>query len=147
MTALPRKVKKKDFDKEKMYAKIMPSIAPAERPVEVPQEKPSPEAAASAAAPDPAGEELAGPGLHNYMEDMVRDRLEHTMKVLSACDCPRCRQDIMALALNQLPSSYAVAGDGDEARYLKKLRGAYEVKVTASLIKAIQQVKTNPRHK
>ena len=121
---------KKDFDKEQMYRKIMPSIAAPE-----PDEPPEPE------PPEPAGV----PRLHNFMEDMLLDKLERTAKVLQACDCERCRQDIMVLALNQLPPAYAVAAP-DDARQMRKLRGAYEVKVTASLIKAIQQVKSSPRH-
>jgi competence protein ComFB len=133
---LPKKIKK-DFDKEKMYSKIMPSLAMAERQKEEPGDAP-----VSAAGDD--GEPL--PKLHNYMEDMMADKLAHTTKVLGACDCPRCQQDILALALNQLPAAYAVAETIDEPRYLAKLKGVYEVKVTAALIKAIQQVKINPRH-
>lgn len=121
---------KKDFDKEQMYRKIMPSIAAPE-----PDELPEPEPAESDGVPR----------LHNFMEDLLLDKLERTVNVLQGCDCERCRQDILALALNQLPPAYAVAPP-DDARQIKKLRGAYEVKVTASLIKAIQQVKSSPRH-
>jgi competence protein ComFB len=134
---MPKKIKK-DFDKEKMYSKIMPSLALTDRqPKEEPGDAPP-------LPPEAETEQL--PQLHNYMEDMMREKLAHTTKVLGACDCPRCQQDIMALALNQLPAAYAVAESPEEARYMLKLRGVYEVKVTASLIKAIQQVKINPRH-
>lgn len=112
-----------------MYRKIMPSAAPS-----VPE--------APVAVQEAEAEPLR---MRNFMEDMVRDKLEHTLGVLECCDCERCRGDIVALALNQLPTAYAVA-DGNDAYYMKKLRGAYEVKVTAALIRAIQQVKQNPRH-
>lgn len=133
--AKTRKIKK-DFDKEKMYMKIMPSMVLADKP---------PPAGRGPDGGEPPAEEAAC-ALHNYMEDIVRDKLPHTMKVLGACGCERCRMDILAVALNQLPPAYAVAGQEDQPRYLKKLRGAYEVKATASLIRAIQTVKTNPRH-
>lgn len=117
---------KKDFDLEQMYRKIMPSIPVGE---ELPRQEEDP--------PEPR--------LHNYMEDMVREKMDHTMKTLNACTCGRCRQDILALTLNQLPAAYAVADPGD-THYLKKLRGAYEVKVTAAIIQAVQQVAKAPRH-
>jgi hypothetical protein len=134
---LPKKIKK-DFDKEKMYSKIMPSLAAPGRPA---KEEP-------VSTVPPAAEEESDqtPHLHNYMEDMMLEKLPHTTKVLGVCDCPRCQSDIMALALNQLPAAYAVAEQADEPRYMTKLKGVYEVKVTAALIKAIQQVKIHPRH-
>jgi competence protein ComFB len=137
---MPKKIKK-DFDKEKMYSKIMPSIA--ER-----GDTPTAEERELGFAGIPAMQEDSGeaPALHNYMEDMMLEKLPHTTKVLGVCDCPRCVSDIMALALNQLPAAYAVAEQPDKSRMMQKLRGLYEVKVTASLIKAIQQVKMNPRH-
>lgn len=120
---------KKDFDKDKMYHKIMPSVPPA------------PEWSAS--KPEEPEPREARP--HNYMEDMVLEKLDHTMNVLGACGCGRCRKDIVALALNQLPTAYAVA-DGNGEKHIKKLKGTYEIKVTAAIIKAVQQVKLNPRH-
>lgn len=117
-----------------MYLKIMPSAQAGGQALRTPEKSP-PE---TTGAPE-------GPQLHNYMEDMVLEKLERTIKVLNGCDCERCLKDVLALALNQLPTAYAVS-DSDGDRYLKKLRGAYEVKATAALIKAIQQVKKNPRH-
>ncbi|WP_179860783.1 late competence development ComFB family protein [Sporosarcina koreensis] len=46
-------------------------------------------------------------GVHNVMEDVVRDTLmtyKNSMNL--ACDCERCLNDIMALALNDLPPRY-----------------------------------------
>jgi hypothetical protein len=49
--------------------------------------------------------------------------------------------------MNTLPPAYAVtAEDEDSLERVKRLRRDYEVKVTATLIKAIQQVKNEPRH-
>lgn len=134
MAKQTKQKKIKDFDKDTMYRKLMPSAE---------QEKP----AHSAPVEDPGAAEQRAPGgfvLHNYMEEMVRDKLDHTAKVLEACGCDRCRKDIIALALNQLPAAYAVVEKPEE--HLRKLKASYEVKVTTALIKAIQQVKKSPRH-
>ncbi|WJY26140.1 late competence development ComFB family protein [Sporosarcina trichiuri] len=43
------------------------------------------------------------------MEDVVRDTLLTYKKSMNlACSCDRCLDDIMALALNDLPPSYVV---------------------------------------
>lgn len=46
-------------------------------------------------------------GVHNVMEDVVRDTL-HTYKssLHLTCDCEHCLNDICALALNELPPRY-----------------------------------------
>lgn len=107
----------------------------------------------------PAAEPLVGPSVnpdsdapgeiplqvHNFMEDMVLERLDHTLNVLNGCGCERCKKDILAIALNQLPSAYAVI-QGDTTHYRKKLKGHYEIKVTSALIRAVQEVKKHPRH-
>ena len=81
------------------------------------------------------------------MQDILLEKLPHTMKVLRSCQCERCRLDILAIAMNSLPTAYAVTTEAEDSlERVKKLRRDYEVKVTATLIKAIQQVKNEPRH-
>lgn len=146
---------KKDFDKDKMYSKIMPSIQTAVREslpesTPVPARQPSP-------PPPPQDEGPASVLVHsihtadggfllrNFVEEIMLDKLEHTMRVLRVCTCERCQKDIMAITLNNLPSAYAVMPNDDQGRE-KKVRGEYEVKVTSALIQAIQLVKAQPRH-
>lgn len=139
---------KKDFDKDKMYRKIMPSMEPEAGGVQEPHdeaEADEPEVGAQAVVEELPPDDEEEPQLHNLMEDMMRERLVRTINVLGACDCERCKMDIMAIALNALPAAYGVVWKND-AMYIKKLRAVYEVKVTAALIKAIQQVKSAPRH-
>lgn len=138
---------KKDFDREQMYSKIMPTYTrefgqdgdELQEP-ELP-EQPEPEI-------EPGPEiEPKRLRLHNYTQDILLEKLPHTMKVLRSCQCERCRLDILAIAMNSLPPAYAVTvGEDDGADRVKKLRREHEVKVTATLIKAIQQVKNEPRH-
>ena len=135
---------KKDFDRDKMYSKIMPTSIPEPEALED-QRIFAPVLKKEPAGPPPELE-LSAPSMHNYMEDMLREKLMHTMKVLRSCQCERCQLDVLAIALNALPAAYAVTEKDDSAGRIKDLRREYEVKVTATLIKAIQQVKSAPRH-
>ncbi|MCL2579683.1 MAG: late competence development ComFB family protein [Oscillospiraceae bacterium] len=132
---------KKDFDKEKMYSKIMPSIVtppPSQEPPdkdEVPGEE----------------EEIPARGrqqyiLRNFIEDLVMDKLDHTILMLRGCECEWCKKDVMAKALNELPAAYTVIEPSDLHETVGALRANYEVKVSSALIKAVQAVKSNPRH-
>lgn len=128
---------KKDFDKDKMYQKIMPTMEP-----DTVEQPPPPLELSGEPSQLPPGEE---PQLHNLMERMLRERLDRTIDILGCCNCERCKMDIMAISLNALPSAYGVVWDNDPS-YIKKLRGSYEVKVTAALIQAVRQVNSAPRH-
>jgi competence protein ComFB len=134
---------KKDFDRDKMYSKIMPTYTKEDGYEEEIERE-------SAEPPEPPEQEAAEPEklrLHNYMQDILLEKLPHTMKVLRSCQCERCRLDILAIAMNSLPTAYAVTTEEEDSlERVKKLRRDYEVKVTATLIKAIQQVKNEPRH-
>ena len=50
---------------------------------------------------------------HNVMEELVRDTLEIVLKGYNCCKCEKCRKDMMALALNNLPPHYSVTKKGD----------------------------------
>ena len=138
--SLNKKVKKdkKDFDKEKMYSKIMPSVVtPPPRP-ERAEKQPPDEEDVSFAEPQYV--------LRNFVEDIVLDKLDHTITILRCCDCELCKKEVMALALNEIPSVYTVIEAGQVEETLKTMRVQYEVKVASALIKAVQTVKTNPKH-
>lgn len=132
-----RKQLKKDFSKEAMYRKIMPSISSA------------PEYGAE------AGEEPRQPREEpdfpidmpcNVMELVVRSKLPQTMETLGACSCGQCRNDALALALNLLPPSYAVTEPGLLGERARRLRANNEIKITAAIIRAVQAVMARPRH-
>lgn len=145
-----RKLKKdpgrKSFDKEQMYAKIMPSFTP-QQPAE-PLPAPEPDAAADAGRRQSRAAQAPQPRylLRNYMEDIVLEKLDHTMKMLKACECERCKKDVMALALNSLPNAYMTIEPQDVEEQVRRLRAGVEIKVSAALIKAVQEVKASPRH-
>ena len=130
----PKKPAKKDFDMELMFQKIVPSLQQ--------QEKAHVMETVSVEAPQQREE---GVREVNLIKRILLEKLDHTMKMLRACDCDRCRSDILALALNELPTFYAV----DETKFSDKiveLRRQYEVKAMSALIMAVQKVKAEPRH-
>jgi len=129
---------KKDFDKDQMYSKIMPSILTMPPQARVEQESLDDE------AEDHDDQQYI---LRNFMEDIVIDKLERTMTTLRCCECERCKKDVMAYALNELPPAYMVTEPEDLEATIKQLRKTYEVKVTSALIKAVQKVKAQSHHR
>jgi len=86
--------------------------------------------------------------LRNYMEDAVRSILENMLekKSYTGCKCSRCRLDIMAYALNQLPPKYVVTRKGETFTRISELASQFETDVVVALSKAIRQVGKNLRH-
>lgn len=127
-----KKQLKKDFSKEAMYRKIMPSITAPPDPFE--EAPPIPETEVPEHEP------------YNVMELIVRSKLPSTMETLGACACDQCKSDVIAIALNHLPAAYTVG----EAEHIRKkaavLRAGNEIKITAAIIRAVQTVMAEPRH-
>lgn len=82
----------------------------------------------------------------NYMEDVVFKYLDSIIASTDCCRCQRCRMDIAAYALNQLPSKYVVTRKGEVYSKLLELQQQFETDVIIAIVKAIEVVKKNPRH-
>ena len=84
----------------------------------------------------------------NYMEEMVSDELEKLLaeKIGNACQCQRCKLDVMSWALNRLPPQYVVSEKGRIYTKLNELRIQFRVDVIRELTKAIFYVSKNPHH-
>jgi competence protein ComFB len=152
---------KKTFDKELMYKKIMPS---ASRQVletddqETQQIKEINET--QKIEKIPAQNETVlfqnkeikwiteNPGesiLYNITERLVMNRLEIALKKMNCCRCDRCKKDIVALTLNQLPPLYVVC-TSDEIDGLLAKNENLGLQVTSAILKAILTVRKSPRH-
>ncbi|MBF0542813.1 MAG: late competence development ComFB family protein [Candidatus Riflebacteria bacterium] len=85
--------------------------------------------------------------LNNRMEVFVRNELE-VLKAREAdiCTCERCLLDVIALALNALPSRYVVTKFGEIAANLELESSQYRADVTVALLKALEKVRQKPRH-
>ena len=85
--------------------------------------------------------------LHNYMEDIINHVLDSTLSRRDdLCKCDKCRLDIMALALNNLPPKYVVTDKGRIYTKLAELELQSKTDVIKEITKAINVVKGKPQH-
>jgi competence protein ComFB len=85
--------------------------------------------------------------LHNNMEDLVLRYAETSMNRMgSICKCEKCRKDVAAIALNNLPAKYIVTEKGDMYTRLKEMEMQYIADVVREVTKAIDIVAKNPMH-
>ena len=84
--------------------------------------------------------------LKNVYEDMVGMYIDDCIAESNMCLCPRCRADVYALTLNNMPPKYVVA-DGE---YLfaraQALSAQYKIDIIAAITKSIMIVAKEPRH-
>jgi competence protein ComFB len=85
--------------------------------------------------------------LHNYTETVVKEVLNEILsKRDNICKCEKCRLDIMAIALNNLPAQYYVSRKGE---VFSKLLASYmetRTRVVTEVTKAAIQVERMPHH-
>lgn len=81
--------------------------------------------------------------LVNLVEQLVADRLDGAFDKFNCCRCDKCRRDVAALALNALPPQYVVA---EPEEIPKLLEEAPAKDIPTALVKAILQIKNNPKH-
>lgn len=86
-------------------------------------------------------------GVHNVMEDVVRDTLlSYKNNMNLACDCEQCLNDISALALNELPPRYIA-----NSKYGPYVRATHEANhqgitnIIAIIAKSAALVSQSPR--
>ncbi|MFV9567620.1 MULTISPECIES: late competence development ComFB family protein [Thermoanaerobacter] len=84
--------------------------------------------------------------LKNYMEDAVEQMMDEVLKDLDVCKCLRCRMDIKALALNNLPPKYVVSEEGELYVKTNELVRQFEVDIIKAITMAAIKVNNNKRH-
>lgn len=84
--------------------------------------------------------------LINLTEMLVREKAAEVMARLSVCDCPICTQDVLALAMNSLPSKYVTTDSGRQHLLLDIYKKQAETDIIAALTRACVRVKVSPRH-
>jgi competence protein ComFB len=82
----------------------------------------------------------------NYMEEVVRYLLDETLKDINMCQCNKCKMDIYAMALNELPPKYIVTKKGELYSKINILKQQFEVDVISAITRAAILVKRSPRH-
>ena len=83
--------------------------------------------------------------LYNITEKLVLNKLDATLKRMNCCRCDRCKQDIVAIALNSLKPMYIVSTRDEIEQKILKLKDV-DIEVTTEVIKAVLTVRKNPRH-
>lgn len=85
--------------------------------------------------------------LKNYMETLVEESLESVLAGYpEVCGCERCRLDMMALALNNLPPRYIVAERGLTHVNLQAANAQFSSDVLYAVNQAILLISMRPRH-
>lgn len=85
--------------------------------------------------------------LRNLMEDQVETALtELIVRSPDVCACDRCRVDMMAFALNNLPPRYVVDESGTMGGYLEATAASLRADVEYCVSWAIQMISARPRH-
>lgn len=84
--------------------------------------------------------------LKNYMEEIVMNKTDELLKLMNMCSCEKCRLDIIAIALNELPAKYVVSEIGELYTKLNELEQQFEIDVETAIVKAAVMVSKNPKH-
>lgn len=100
------------------------------------------------AAPQNAGSALFAQhdNLVNIAEVLAKEKLTLVMSRMKVCSCSTCVNDVLALALNSLPTKYVTTDAGKQYFQLDMYKKQYETDVLAALTKACVRVKASPRH-
>jgi len=82
----------------------------------------------------------------NVTEIIAESKVDEVVAMMEACSCSKCVNDILAIALNSLPTKYVTTDVGKQYIQLNSYKKQFETDVVAALIKACQIVKESPRH-
>ena len=107
-------------------------------------ETPPAPVAVDAAAEKPDEEEVI---CANIMEILVERKAETYMELFGLCCCDRCKMDVQALALTELPAKYVVMAKNELPLRLSLYEGRMNTAVTAQILRACKVVLAEPRHK
>lgn len=89
--------------------------------------------------------------IKNYIELAVEEMVDDVLKNYAksnpgTCICTRCRLDIMAIALNNLPTRYVVTDEGGIYTKVAIEQVAGRAQVVAAILNSIKLVQKSPRH-
>ena len=88
--------------------------------------------------------------LVNVTEEIVRGLVSfllHGTEYQTFCHCNQCEMDIIAIALNALPSKYVASNESRDAAFRQLNTRENIEEINKQIIRAIHIVGRNPRHK
>jgi len=141
---------KKELDKDMMFQKIMPALS--ENPFSggnalVNINSKSPDVPAVLGSKLFARRKDFDPGVGaatvNAMEEYVLRHADSVIQRFKLCRCDRCRRDVAAYALNNLPPKYVEATAEEISKAIDEIP---QSEVLGVLVKAALYVRSNPNH-
>ncbi|MDD2446878.1 MAG: late competence development ComFB family protein [Tissierellia bacterium] len=84
--------------------------------------------------------------IKNYMEEVVFNHMDKVLNNMEICKCEKCRMDIAAIALNNLPTKYVVTQKGELYSKVSTLLSQFEVDAITTITKAAIKINENPQH-
>lgn len=85
--------------------------------------------------------------IRNCAEKFVEEHLARVLaKNPSVCQCQRCHDDMMALALNQIKPYYVSTEDGDMYTRLNLYSRDNDMDILLAVAKSVEQVSAHKRH-
>jgi len=85
--------------------------------------------------------------LMNFMEGVVMAYVDEVIADdPDFCDCPRCRLDVLAIALNDVKPKYVVTTKGLAYARMGELQAQFRADTIVAVTRAMKIVKAHPRH-
>jgi competence protein ComFB len=81
------------------------------------------------------------------MESVVASYVDEVIETdKSFCGCPRCRLDVVAIALNAVKPKYVVTTKGFAYARMSQLQAQFRADTVIAVTKALKTVKEHPLH-
>lgn len=85
--------------------------------------------------------------LHNTMEKAVFNIIDNVLnKRDDICKCDKCKLDIIAIVLNNLPPKYVVTEKGELYSRVNEMEIQFGADIIKEIVKAVDIVLKSPRH-
>lgn len=86
--------------------------------------------------------------VHNTMEELVFRYVDKAFQreETDMCKCERCKMDVAAIALNNLPTKYVATDKGSIYVKIQEMEIQYIVDVIREVTMAMEKVKVHPSH-
>ena len=85
--------------------------------------------------------------LQNTMEKAVFNTIDKVLnKRDDLCKCEKCKLDMIAIALNNLPVKYVVTERGHLFSKVNEMEIQFETDIIKEIVKAINTVSKSPHH-
>ena len=82
----------------------------------------------------------------NVMQALVEDKTDKYIRMFGLCSCARCRIDVIALALSNLPAKYVVAKPHELIPRLSVYEQKFSAAVVTQVMSACRKVLERPHH-